>query len=472
MPDQATSSRPAAAIRGDSAPMNSIERHAAHAARRDRALAAFRQAAASGGKLGLAKQTSNLFRDRSETGKKRLDISGFTQVLEVNAAEGWIESEGMVTYEDLTAAALAHGLMPAVVPELKTITLGGAAAGVGIEASSFKYGLVHETLLGMDVLTGDGRVLACTPDNEHADLFHGMPNSYGTLGYALKLRARAVPVLPYVELRHQRYADAGKFFEALQQACDPRGADFVDAVAFRPGELVLNTCRFVQRAPFTSDYGYEHIYYRSLREKELDYLAVADFIWRWDTDWFWCSRNVGAQNPLIRRLYGRARLGSRTYQRIMRWNSRHGWTKVIDRLRGGHFESVIQDVDIPIENAPAFLEFFQREIGLEPVWLCPLSSGAGPRFPLYPVPSGKLYVNFGFWDVLHKPTPKEPGHYNRLIEREVSRLGGIKSLYSASYFTPEEFHSAYGGQAYRALKDKYDPARRFPELYDKCVLGH
>ena len=332
--DQAAPRPPAAAVRGDSAQGNSAERHAAHAARQERALAAFRDAAGTGGKLGLAKPTSNLFRDRSDTGKKKLDVSGFTQVLEVNAAAGWIESEGMVTYEDLTAAALAHGLMPAVVPELKTITLGGAAAGVGIEASSFKYGLVHETLLGMDVLTGDGRVLACTPDNEHADLFHGMPNSYGTLGYALKLRARAVPVLPYVELRHERYSDATKFFEALQKACDPSGADFVDAVAFRPGDLVLNTGRFVERAPFTSDYTYEHIYYRSLREKEIDYLTVADFIWRWDTDWFWCSKNVGAQNPLIRRLYGRARLGSRTYQRVMRWNSRHGWTKVIDKLRG------------------------------------------------------------------------------------------------------------------------------------------
>jgi FAD/FMN-containing dehydrogenase len=378
----------------------------------------------------------------------------------------------MVTYEDLTAAALQHGLMPAVVPELKTITLGGAAAGVGIEASSFRQGLVHETLLAMDVLTGDGRVLTCTPDNEYADLFHGLPNSYGTLGYALKLRARAVPVLPYVELRRTRHTRGAEFFAALAAACRDPALDFVDGVAFRPGELYVCTGRFVERAPWVSDYTFERIFYRSIRDKEIDYLSAADFIWRWDTDWFWCSKNVGAQNPLIRRLYGKARLGSRTYQHIMRWNSRHGWTKVIDRLRGGHSESVIQDVDIPIENAAAFLEFFQREIGLEPLWVCPLSSGEDARFPLYPVPPRKLYVNFGFWDVLRKPEAKEPGHYNRLIEREVSRLSGIKSLYSSSYFTREEFHAAYGGDAYRALKDRYDPERRFPELYDKCVLGH
>ena len=49
--------------------------------------------------------------------------------------------------------------MPAVVPQLKTITLGGAVAGVGIESSSHRHGLVHDTMLELDVLLGDGRVV-------------------------------------------------------------------------------------------------------------------------------------------------------------------------------------------------------------------------------------------------------------------------------------------------------------------------
>jgi FAD/FMN-containing dehydrogenase len=64
----------------------------------------------------------------------------------------------------------------------------------------------------------------------------------------------------------------------------------------------------------------------------------------------------------------------------------------------------------------------------------------------------------------------EPGHFNRLVEREVMRLGGIKSLYSDSYFTPEEFAQAYGLSHYQALKAKYDPAGRMLGLYEKCVL--
>ena len=39
---------------------------------------------------------------------------------------------------------------------------------------------------------------------------------------------------------------------------------------------------------------------------------------------------------------------------------------------------------------------------------------------------GDLYVNFGFWDVVKGKKSQLPGHFNRLIERKVAELGGIK----------------------------------------------
>jgi FAD/FMN-containing dehydrogenase len=440
-----------------------------HISRRERILDAIRAAGVAGQPFALSKETSNLFRDPTRAARRRLDMRGFDHVLAVNAGGGWVEAEGMTTYEDLVTATLESNALPAVVPELKTITLGGAAAGVGIEASSFRYGLVHETLLEIDVLTGEGRVLTCRPDNEHADLFFGFPNSYGTLGYALKLKAKIVTTKPYVALEHLCLSSIERFFAALEEECG-NGVDFIDGVAFDAGEFCLTTGRFVDSAPYLSDYSFERIYYRSIRNRSSDFLTARDFIWRWDTDWFWCSKNVGAQIPWIRRLYGRARLGSRTYQRIMRWNSRWGVTKALDRLHGGHSESVIQDVDIPIANAAAFLDFFQREIGIAPVWICPLiGTVSADRFPLYKLRPGDLYVNFGFWDVLRRPQKFAPHHFNRMIEDKVAALGGIKSLYSESFFGREDFDRAYGGDAYRALKAKYDPDGAFPELYDKAV---
>ena len=425
---------------------------------------------ADGPPLGLSKQTSNLFRDRHEGRKQRLDLSCFTQVIEVNTGQGWVDAEGLASFDALVEATLAHGVMPQVVPQLKTITVGGAVAGVGIEATSFRHGLVHDTLLEADVLLASGEVVTCTPDNEHRDLFLALPNSYGTLGYVLRLRLRTQPVRRFVQVDHRRFAVEREFFAALDAACDG-SADFVDGVVFARDDLVLNVARFVDEAPSVSDYTFEQIYYRSLREKPTDTLTTAGYLWRWDTDWFWCSRNVGAQHPLVRRLLGRRRLNSRTYTRLMRWNARWGLTARLARWRGVHTESVIQDVDLPADRAEAFLDFLLAEIGIMPIWICPVRA-PDPALPftLFPLTPGTRYINFGFWDVLERRHAHERGHFNRLVERKVIELGGIKSLYSESFFTREEFAQAYRIDRYDAVKARYDPARRLLGLYEKCVL--
>jgi len=359
--------------------------------------------------------------------------------------------------------------MPAVVPELRSITVGGAAAGVAIESSSFRYGLMHETVEEMDVLLADGRVLTCRPDNDASDLLFGLPSSYGTLGYALRLKVRAVPVRPYVRLNHRRFDNAESYFRAVAEAAEG-GIDFLDGTVFAPDRLYLTQGVFVDEAPWVSDYGFEHIYYRSIPEKETDYLGVRDYIWRWDTDWFWCSKNLYAQNPLVRRLLGRSRLNSLTYMRVMRRASRWQVSERLERLTGRYGESVIQDVDIPIDRAPEFLGFLFREIGIRPIWICPVRSPSPEaRFPLYPLRPGVLYINFGFWDRIVSRAKHPRGHFNRLVERKVSELGGIKSLYSEVYYNPEELWSIYGGAIYDRLKAEYDPQGRLRDLYSKCV---
>src|SRR4051812_41452737 len=107
--------------------------------------------------LRLDKPTSNVFCDRKKTPTptQRLDVRQFAAVLGVDRANGIIDVEGMATYDTIVAASLAHGVMPAVVPQLKSITLGGAFTGCGIESSSFRYGLVHETVLELEVLLAD-----------------------------------------------------------------------------------------------------------------------------------------------------------------------------------------------------------------------------------------------------------------------------------------------------------------------------
>src|SRR3954447_241547 len=141
----------------------------------------------------LRKRTSNLFRPRADS-PGTLDTTDLSGVLSIDTEARTADVLGTTTYEDLVAATLPHGLMPLVVPQLKTITLGGAVTGLGIESSSFRSGLPHESVLEAEILTGDGEIVVARPDGEHADLFRTFPNSYGSLGYALSLTIELEPV--------------------------------------------------------------------------------------------------------------------------------------------------------------------------------------------------------------------------------------------------------------------------------------
>ena len=221
------------------------------------AVARLREAYAAvppGTAVRLAKRTSNLFRFRDAAPTAQLDVSAFGHVLRVDPVRRTAWVGGMTTYEDLVDATLGHGLMPKVVPQLKTITLGGAVTGLGIESTSLRSGLPHESVTEMEILTGDGRVLRATADNEHADLFRGFPNSYGTLGYALSLTIELEPVQPFVHLRHFPFGSADACMDAIGQIAAEgsfRGhrADFVDGTAFAPDELYLTVGAFSDVAP-------------------------------------------------------------------------------------------------------------------------------------------------------------------------------------------------------------------------------
>jgi FAD/FMN-containing dehydrogenase len=425
----------------------------------------------SSGEVRLEKDLSHLFRSRFRPPSAKLNVRAFNEILEVDEAAGTVDVEGMTSYEKLAEATFAYGLLPGVVPQLKSITIGGACAGLGIEASSFRYGLTHETVEEIEVVLADGDIVVCTPTNAYSDLFFGLPNSFGTVGYALRIRAKAIRVKKFVKLDHIRYSDPASFFRELASWCARPDVDFIDGVVFGPGEHYLNVCRFVDEAPYVSDYTLEKIYYRSIRERERDYLTTLDYIWRWDTDWFWCSRLLHAQNPIIRRLLGRKYLKSTFYKKVIDWEPGVQVRQMRRRLFGVHHESIVQDVDVAVEHAPAFLEFFRREIGLTPVWVCPFKAfDRQHRFPLFPTDPDALYVNFGFWDSKFSNASFPEGHFNRLIEHKLAELGGIKSLYSDSYFTPEEFWEVYNKPTYDQLKAKYDPKGRLSDLYRKCVL--
>ena len=423
----------------------------------------------------LAKPTSNLFRARAKRDAPGLDTSGLTGVIAVDPAARTADVAGMCTYEDLVAATLPYGLSPLVVPQLKTITLGGAVTGLGIESASFRNGLPHESVVEMDILTGTGDIITASA-TKHPDLYRGFPNSYGTLGYSVRLKIQLETVKPFVALRHLRFHSLHDLVTAMDRIIDTGGydgtpVDYLDGVVFSADESYL--CIGVQTGTPgpVSDYTGQHIYYRSIQHGDgdkADRLTIHDYLWRWDTDWFWCSRAFGAQHPRIRRFWPRRLRRSSFYWKLIALDQRF---KIADRIekRNGRppRERVVQDIEVPIERCAEFLDWFGENVPIEPIWLCPLRLRDHDGWPLYPIRPGHTYVNVGFWSSV--PAGATDSETNRLIETKVSELDGHKSLYSDAYYSADEFDDLYGGETYKTLKKTYDPDSRFLDLYAKAV---
>jgi FAD/FMN-containing dehydrogenase len=433
--------------------------------------------------IRLAKRTSNLFRPRNAVATPGLDVNGFDGVLHVDPQARTAEVLGMTTYEHLVDATLPYGLMPMCVPQLRTITLGGAVTGLGIESASFRNGTPHESVIEMDILTGTGEILTVSGrhDDPNRDLFFGFPNSYGSLGYALRLTIELEPTRPYVLLRHVRFTTARAMADAMRRIAgsrtyEGRQVDFLDGTVFSPDEQYLTIATMVDAPPAhlpPSDYTGMDIYYRSIQRRTIDVLTIHDYLWRWDTDWFWCSRAFGVQNPAVRRLWPKSRLRSDVYWKLVALDRTYDLSGRSASLRGKPSrEPVVQDIEVPVDRLATFLKFFHREVGIEPIWVCPLKQrDSAARWPLYEFDPEVLYVNVGFWSTVPLPDGVAPdeGTVNRKIEQVVTALDGRKSLYSTSFYDKDVFWSIYGGDDYGRLKESYDPEGRLKGLYEKVV---
>lgn len=415
----------------------------------------------------LVKDTSNLFR-HNEQPKATLDVRSLNAVISVDVEKRILDVEGMTTYETIVTATLPFGLIPAVVPELKTITVGGVYAGIGVETTSGKYGFMHETVLEAEILTGDGEVLVCS-EKKNADLFFGFPNTYGTLGYALRLKLQLFPCKPFVKLTRTTYPAAALFVEALSEAGKQTRAKsdiaFVEGTVLAKAQYVVTLGTYVNTAHHTRNI-YKKPFYQTIGTETEDYLTTYDYLFRYDPDWFWCSQYLGMENPFIRALIPKRKMRSDVYYKIARATGKLPVMKFL-RKYVWRREPLIQDVEVPYEKTLEFIEWFDKEIGMTPYIVAPVQQYRSVIYPLSPISPGKQFLNIGFY-APHK-TRMPDLYYTKRIDQKVLSMHVRKMLYSVTTLSEEEFWTLFPQNTYQSLKKKYDPQGTFKTLYEKIT---
>ena len=138
--------------------------------------------------------------------------------------------------------------------EMEDATLGGLAMAQGMTTHSHVCGLLSETVVEYEIITGNGDLVIAREDNAHSKLFRALPMSHGSLGLLVSLKVKVVPAKKYVRLTYQPLLTAAllhtKYTDILTQAAThhPDTPFFVEAISFSTHHSVLMTGDLVNEA--------------------------------------------------------------------------------------------------------------------------------------------------------------------------------------------------------------------------------
>ncbi len=133
------------------------------------------------------------------------------------------------SWHEVVAATLPLGLTPPVLPDHLGPSVGGTLAVGGVGAGTARFGLVTDNVLEIDVVTGAGETVTCSP-TASPDLFDAVRAGLGKVGVVTRATLRLVPaprrvrrlLLHYPDLttmlRDQRRLIADGRFDAVQGA--------------------------------------------------------------------------------------------------------------------------------------------------------------------------------------------------------------------------------------------------------------
>lgn len=383
---------------------------------------------------------------------EKLDISDLDEIIQIDTERRICIAEPGVTFTKIVNATIKYNLVPVVVPELKTITIGGAVAGGSLESMSYKFGSFHDSCLEYEVVTAKGDVLICSPDNENQLLFQMMHGTFGTLGIITLLKFRLIPAKPFVKIIYEKYKNLDEYKNSIWSHYIKKDIDFMDGIIHSPEEYVLSAGNFVDNVPYTHSYDWTRIYFLSTAQRQEDYLKTPDYFFRYNKG----VTNVHPKSFICRLLFGWFINSNRTLKIA------NTFRKVIP----SNMFPITVDTFIPFSKMEEFMEWFKKEVDYFPLWCVPFKIVHKYEWvsdELFSKVKDELFLDIAIYGMQRE----DPEHYYRIIEEKLIELGGIKTLISTNLYSEKEFWAIWNKKNYDLIKHKTDPENIFRGLYEK-----
>ncbi|CAL9146591.1 unnamed protein product, partial [Musa hybrid cultivar] len=429
-----------------------------------------------------------------------VDLSPFNNVLDVDRERMVVKVEPLVTMGQLSRITVPMNLALPVVSELNDLTVGGLINGYGIEGSSHIYGLFSDTLVSLEVVLADGKVVRATKDNEHSDLFYAIPWSQGTLGLLVSAEIKLIPVKEYMRLTYKPVRGSlGELAQAYADSFAPKGGDpkkmpdFVESLIFTPTEGVFMTGAYASEEEakrkgnvinrvgwWFKPWFYQHAETALKRGEFVEYIPTREYYHRHTRSLFWEMKLI---LPFGDQWWFRWLMGWMMPPKISLMKITQG--EAIRKYY--HDMHVIQDMLLPMHKVADALEFLHREMEVYPIWLCPHRLFKLPvKTMVYPEPGFELDPKQGdtsfaqmFADigVYYAPGPVLRGEefdgaeaVHRLEEWLIQNHG-FQPQYSVSELSEDNFWRMFDRELYHHCRRKYKAIGTFMDVYYKSKKG-
>ncbi|MBW2509184.1 MAG: FAD-binding oxidoreductase [Deltaproteobacteria bacterium] len=377
------------------------------------------------------------------------------RILHFDEESGALRAEAGLSLSELNRLLMPRGYFTPVSPGTSFVTLGGMVAADVHGKNQHRAGNFGDHVTALRMRVGDGSIVECSPQ-EHSDLFFGTIGGMGLTGHILEVEfvLRRIPS-EWVWQESRRIQDIDEFQDALEEAATewPYTMGWIDCLArgknMGRGILMTGDWAEADEAPPTPPKqgfrpslrfewpswvlngltirAFNELYYRKQwRRESQGIVSHASFTYPLDA--------IGSWN----RMYGHR--GFTQYQCVLpREAGRSSARRVLEVLttRGGaSFLCVIKD--------------FGRE-------------GCGVLS--FPRPGITLALDVAVRDDTQALVDA--------LNEQVLREGGRIYLAKDSFTRREHFESMEGERLdrFRAVRDRWDPERRFRSAQSVRLLG-
>lgn len=305
----------------------------------------------------------------------QVDLSAFRNILEIDKERMVAKVEPLVSMGQITKATCPMNLSLAVAPEFDDLTVGGLINSYGISGGSHIYGLFSDTVVSVEVVLADGQVVRATKDNEHSDLFYGMPWSQGTIGLLVSAEIKLIPVKEYMRLTYTPVRGTLKeITEAYADSFVPRDGDpakvpdFVEGMVYSSSEGVMMTGVYASEEEakkkgnrinrvgwWFKPWFYQYAETALNKGEFVEYIPTREYYHRHTRSLYWEGKLI---IPFGDQFWFRFLLGWLMPPKISLLKITQG-----EAIRNYYHDNhVIQDVLVPLHKVSDALEFAHREL--------------------------------------------------------------------------------------------------------------